>query len=142
MQHAHTLRTLGLMTTEPIVQGFEIVLDCDLPEAEERTRAALAAEGFGVLTEIDVSATLRAKIGVERPDLKILGACNPVLANEVLSRDDSLALMLPCNVVLDAVEGGTRVRAIDPVSVLGAPELDDIAADAGARLNRVIAALA
>mgnify|MGYP003606693611 FL=1 len=129
------------MTAEPIVQGFEIVLDCDMVEAEERTRAALAAEGFGVLTEIDVAATLRAKIGVERADLKILEACNPVLANEVLTRDDSLSLMLPCNVVLDAVASGTRVRAIDPVSVLGAPELDDIAADAGARLGRVISAL-
>ena len=135
------MRSLGRMSAEPIVQGFETVLDCDMAEAEERTRAALAAEGFGVLTEIDVAATLRAKIGVERPDLKILGACNPVLANEVLSRDESLSLMLPCNGVLDAVSGGTRVRAIDPVSVLGAPELDDLAADAGARLGRVIAAL-
>ena len=130
------------MTTEPIVQGFEIVLDCDLPEAEERTRAALAAEGFGVLTELDVSATLRANSGGELPHLQNLPAHSPSLANAVLSRDNSLALMLPCNVVHDAVEGGTRVRAIDSVSVLGDPELDDIAADAGSRLNRVIAALA
>jgi len=111
-----------------MINGITATLDCSMAEAEERVRAALAAQGFGVLTEIDVAATLKAKIGVERPAMKILGACNPVLANEVINRDDSLTLMLPCNVVLDDTGAGIRVRAIDPLGVLPGDEVVDIAA--------------
>lgn len=109
--------------------------------AEERIRAALAEQGFGVLTEIDVAATLKAKIGVDRAPMKILGACNPVLANEVLGRDDSLSLMLPCNVVLDEVDGGVRVRAIDPIGVLPGDSLQDLADAAAAKLSAAVAAM-
>lgn len=129
------------MTAEPLINGMSRTLDCSMAEAEERIRAALAAQGFGVLTEIDVAATLKAKIDVDRAPLKILGACNPVLANEVLQRDDSLALMLPCNVVIDQTDDGVRVRAIDPISVLPGDELSDLADQAAARLGAAIEAM-
>ncbi|MDQ1245961.1 MAG: hypothetical protein QG597_328 [Actinomycetota bacterium] len=112
-----------------------------MAEAEERIRAALATQGFGVLTEIDVAATLKAKIDVDRAPLKILGACNPVLANEVLGRDDSLALMLPCNVVIDQTDEGVRVRAIDPISILPGDALTDLADEAAAKLAAAIEAM-
>jgi uncharacterized protein (DUF302 family) len=129
------------MTDAPMVEGYSTVLPLSMPEAEARVREALTEQGFGVLTEIDVAATLKAKIGVERPPLKILGACNPVLANAVIERDDSVALLLPCNVVLDAVDDGTRVRAIDPLGMLAADDLDDLAGDAGRRLQTAIESL-
>lgn len=124
-----------------MISGFTTVLDCDMATAESRVREALMAHGFGVLTEIDIAATLKAKIDVTRAPLKILGACNPVLANEVLNRDDSLALLLPCNVVLDQVADGVRVRAVDPLSLLGSDDLSDLATDAGARLGAAIDSL-
>lgn len=129
------------MTDEPLINGMSRTLDCSMAEAEERIRAALAAQGFGVLTEIDVAATLKAKIDVDRAPLKILGACNPVLANEVLQRDDSLALMLPCNVVIDQTADGVRVRTIDPISILPGDELSDLADQAAARLGAAIEAM-
>ena len=95
----------------------------------------------GVLTEIDVAATLKAKIGVERPAMKILGACNPVLANEVINQDDSLTLMLPCNVVLDDTGAGIRVRAIDPLGVLPGDDVVDIAEQATGKLQAAIDSL-
>lgn len=126
------------MADEPMIEGITRVVDCSMATAEERIRAALAEQGFGVLTEIDVAATLKAKIGVDRAPLKILGACNPVLANEVLGRDDSLSLMLPCNVVLDEVDGGVRVRAIDPIGVLPGDALKDLADMAAAKLAAAV----
>lgn len=126
------------MADEPMIEGITRVVDCSMATAEERIRAALAEQGFGVLTEIDVAATLKAKIGVDRAPLKILGACNPVLANEVLGRDDSLSLMLPCNVVLDEVDGGVRVRAIDPIGVLPGDALKDLADTAAAKLAAAV----
>ena len=127
--------------SEPMINGITATLDCSMAEAEERVRAALAAQGFGVLTEIDVAATLKAKIGVERPAMKILGACNPVLANEVINRDDSLTLMLPCNVVLDDTGAGIRVRAIDPLGVLPGDDVIDIAEQATGKLQAAIDSL-
>lgn len=124
-----------------MINGITATLDCSMAEAEERVRAALAAQGFGVLTEIDVAATLKAKIGVERPAMKILGACNPVLANEVINRDDSLTLMLPCNVVLDDTGAGIRVRAIDPLGVLPGDDVIDIAEQATGKLQAAIDSL-
>lgn len=126
------------MTDTPLVEGFTAVVPLPLPEAESRVREALAEQGFGVLTEIDVAATLKTKIGVERGPLKILGVCNPVLANAVLEHDDSVALLLPCNVVLDTVDGGTRVRAIDPLGMLASDGLDELAMAAGRRLKTAI----
>jgi uncharacterized protein (DUF302 family) len=124
-----------------LIAGYTTVLDTDMATAEERVRQALQAEGFGVLTEIDVAATLKAKLDLDRAPLKILGACNPVLASQVLERDVSLSLMLPCNVVLEAVAEGVRVRAIDPLAMLPGDEMADLAADAGARLARAVASL-
>lgn len=112
-----------------------------MAQAEERIRAALAEQGFGVLTEIDVAATLKTKIGVDRAPMKILGACNPVLANEVLGRDDSLSLMLPCNVVLDETPEGVRVRAIDPIAMLPGDSVTDIADTARAKLAAAVTAM-
>ena len=97
------------------MNAIDRTLELPFTEAEARVRAALATEGFGVLSEIDVAATFKAKLDLERPALKILGACNPTFAHRGLSADPSLALVLPCNVVLeDAGEGRTRVSIADP----------------------------
>ena len=109
-----------------------------LADAEHAIRAALATQGFGVLTEIDVSATLEAKLGVKRPPLKILGACNPTLANQALDLDPSVALLLPCNVVLDETEGGTRVRVVDPLALMDDPRFAALADEATNRLQAAI----
>jgi uncharacterized protein (DUF302 family) len=112
-------------------------------EAEERVRAALATEGFGVLTAIDVSATLKAKLGVDLPRYTILGACSPPLAKQALEREASIGLLLPCNVVVVEEEGGTVVSIADPVGMLAvaAAPLDDLACDAKERLGRALAAV-
>ncbi len=126
------------------MEAFETVLERPLDDAETVVREALAEEGFGVLTEIDVAATLEAKLGVHRSPLKILGACNPGLAHRALGIDPSLALVLPCNVVLeDAGEGRSRVAIVDPRLLLatggGASdgELETLGAQAAASLERV-----
>ncbi|MDA8032587.1 MAG: DUF302 domain-containing protein [Actinomycetota bacterium] len=124
------------------MEAIETTLDAALPEAEAAVRQALSEQGFGILTEIDVAATLAAKLGVERPPLKILGACNPTLAHRALGIDPSLALLLPCNVVLEATDDGrTRVSIADPRALLTAgatpppAELEALAAEAGAALD-------
>ena len=116
-----------------------------IAEVRPRVEAALKAEGFGVLTEIDVAATLRAKLGVERPPYLILGACNPTLAHAALEADPSIGALLPCNVVLREDEAGiTAVEVLDPVvalSIAGKPSVLSIASEARERLSRVVAAL-
>ena len=113
-----------------------------LREVESRVRAALAVEGFGVLTEIDVDGVFRAKLGVERAPLKILGACNPRFAHDALERDADAALAIPCNVVLESLgETSTRVSIADPASMMPGANVADLTADARARLARVLAAL-
>lgn len=98
---------------------IETTVAMSMADAEAAVRQALGAQGFGVLTEIDVAATLKAKIGVERPPLKILGACNPNFAHRALELDPSVSLLLPCNVVLEAAEGGgTRVAIVDPLELM------------------------
>ena len=110
-----------------------------LGEVEVRGRAALAAEGFGVLTEIDVDGVFRTKLGVERAPLKILGACNPQFAHAAIERDADAALAIPCNVVLEALdEATTRVTIADPAVILPKANLT---AHARARLARVLATI-
>ena len=124
--------------------GLRVVLDTGLDEAEELARAALAAEGFGILTEIDVKATLKQKIDVDRTAYKILGACNPHLANRALNTEEEIGLLLPCNVVVFEHESGTVVEALDPgimSSVTDAPEMATIAAEAREKLSRAMSTL-
>ncbi len=106
--------------------------------------AALRAEGFGVLTEIDVAATMKARLGVQWPPHLILGACNPPLAHRALEIDPSVGALLPCNVVLRADGDDTIVEAMDPgaaMSIGGDAALGEVAAEARRRLERVIAAV-
>ncbi len=124
--------------------GMKVVLDDDMATAEAKTREALAAEGFGILTEIDVAATLKAKIDVDRAPYKILGACNPPLASRALATDEQIGMLLPCNVVVYEADEGTVVEAMDPgimskVSESGA--LEEVAAEARERLERALATL-
>jgi uncharacterized protein (DUF302 family) len=111
----------------------------------ERVTAALAAEGFGVLTRIDVQETLRHKLGVEFERYQILGACNPPLAHRALETDRNVGLLLPCNVIVyDLGEGRTAVAIFDPMSFAATEageHLADVAREAKAKLARVIAAL-
>jgi uncharacterized protein (DUF302 family) len=109
---------------------------------EARVREALSAQGFGVLTEIDVAATLKAKLDIDRPALKILGACNPSLANRALELDPSVALLLPCNVTLTAVEGGVRIDAVDPSMLMEDPGFAPLATEARDKLQNALEAVA
>ncbi len=124
---------------------FTRTLDADLATAEARTTAALKDEGFGVLTEIDIQATLKKKLDVDVPGYKILGACNPPLAHKAMQAEPRIGTMLPCNVILrDLGDGTTEVAAVDPVASMAAVENDDlgaIAAEVRERLQRVVAAL-
>jgi uncharacterized protein (DUF302 family) len=114
-------------------------------EATEAVTQALAREGFGVLTEIDVAATLKKKLGIERAPYKILGACNPQFAAKALEAEPQIGALLPCNVVVRQDAGGkTIVEFMDPDAVLGLvgrPEIAPIAAEVRARLARVLEAL-
>jgi uncharacterized protein (DUF302 family) len=115
------------------MDAIEITLEQPIDRAEPAVREALAAEGFGVLTEIDVAAVLQAKLGLDRSPLKILGACNPPLARRALEIDSSFALVLPCNVVLDeSIAGQTRVSIADPRQLVAFVSADrDDSADSG-----------
>jgi len=123
------------------MRAIETTVAMSMDAADAAVRDVLAEEGFGVLTEIDVAATLRAKLGVEREPLRILGACNPNLAHEALARDPTVALVLPCNVVLASTPEGTHVAAVDPEELMGDDRFADLAQDAKRRLRRAIARL-
>ncbi len=116
------------------MKALETVVGLNLVDAEAAMRAALAEQGFGVLTEIDVAATLKAKLGVDRPPLKILGACNPALAHQALELDPSVSLVLPCNVVLEPAGDGTRVAVVDPHELMDDARFTELADEASARL--------
>ena len=115
-------------------------------EAERRVRETLAAEGFGILTEIDVQATLKKKLGVNLRPYKILGACNPTYAHRALEIEPAVGVFLPCNVdVLEDETGTTLLQAVRPdqmMEVARNPELAPIAAEIQARLSRALAAAA
>ena len=125
--------------------GTHITLDAPFGEAVARVRAALAGQGFGVLTEIDVTATMRAKLGEQMEDYVILGACNPPFAHQALAIDRSIGLLLPCNVVVRAGSDGTIVEALDPqvmVTMTGRAELQPVADEVARRLAAALAELA
>lgn len=124
--------------------SYYISTSISLPfeQAIEAAEAALAEEGFGVLTRIDIQATLKAKIGADFRPYTILGACNPKLAHEALQRENKVGTMLPCNVVVQDVGfGNTEIAAVDPVASMQAIENDELAsaaAEVRAKLQRVI----
>ena len=119
--------------------------DVGIEDALARTRSALQAEGFGVLTEIDVKETLKSKIGADVDDYVILGACNPTLARRALDAEPHVGLLLPCNVVVqERLEGGVVVSILDPRTMTGLvdnPAIEPVAVEAEQRLKRVLEAL-
>ncbi len=125
--------------------GLTVRLNTNFDDALTRVAAALKTEGFGVLTEIDVKETLKKKLDVDFRPYKILGACNPPLAYRALSAAPEVGLLLPCNVVVSYIEDNvTEVSIVDPLSMLGFvqhPDLEPVAEEARARLDRVAAAL-
>jgi uncharacterized protein (DUF302 family) len=121
--------------------GFSTRLRVDYEQAVQAARAALQEEGFGVLTEIDVKATLKAKLDKDFRRYVILGACNPPLAHRALETDPSVGLLLPCNVIVYEEGDGTVVAAVDPLGLFGVldnPALRDVAQEAESRLRRAI----
>jgi len=128
--------------------GMEVKLDLPFDVALARTREALKTEGFGVLTEVDLQAAFKEKLGRAFRPYVILGACNPPLAHTAVSADPEVGLLLPCNVTVEAdAEGGSVVRLVDPERLLTTAALDGsavvggVAKDAGERLRRVAGAL-
>ena len=124
--------------------GITIRVSTGFPEAVARTRDALKAQGFGVLTEIDVQATMRDKLGEDMEPYLILGACNPPLAHQALSADRRIGLLLPCNVVVRAEAGQTVIEALNPqamVAVTGEASLQPVADAAAARLAAALSSL-
>ena len=124
---------------------FNKTMRVPFDDAIARGTDALKAEGFGIITEIDIKKTLHDKIGVEFRNYRILGACNPKLAHEALLLEDKVGAMLPCNVVVqERADGQVEVAAIDPVASMQAidnPSLKEAAAQVGKKLERVVAAL-
>ncbi len=108
-----------------------LFIDCTFDDIDARTRAALSENGFGVLTEIDVQATMKKKLDVEMQPYRILGACNPKMAYEAIGMEPRVGAMLPCNVILREVDGGVEVSAIDPVASMQAIDNPDLHAVAG-----------
>jgi uncharacterized protein (DUF302 family) len=118
-----------------------LIENTDFEEVDSRTRAALATHGFGVLTEIDVQATMKKKLDIEMPAYRILGACNPQMAHQAIGMEPKIGAMLPCNVILRAVDGGVEVSAVDPVASMQAidnHELHVVAGEVRDMLSTVI----
>ncbi|MEW8467976.1 MAG: DUF302 domain-containing protein [Candidatus Thiodiazotropha sp.] len=125
--------------------SFNTRVEGDVKRVEGRVVEALKNEGFGVLTEIDVQATMKAKLGIDKRPYKILGACNPPLANQAIDAESDIGLLLPCNVVVrEEEDGGVTVAFMDPVAVLQLVEdetIAQLARDVRGRLERVRDAL-
>lgn len=115
--------------------------DVSIKDAEERVRASLADAGFGVLTEIDVKAAMKQKIDADMDGYKILGACNPNMAWEAIGLEPRIGAMLPCNVILRSVEGGTEISGIDPVASMTAVENPELHKVAGQVRDMLIGAI-
>ncbi|MBU1708170.1 DUF302 domain-containing protein [bacterium] len=124
---------------------FSKTLKTSFKEALERTKEALKKEGFGVLTEIDVKATLKEKLNVDFRPYQIIGACNPPLAYRALQAEDKIGLMLPCNVIVqELAPGSVEVAAFDPIvvmSAVGNPDLKSVGQEVQTKLKRVIDSL-
>ena len=133
------------MTQTDINYGFSTRIDLPHKQAVEKVTAALKEEGFGVLTEIDVKATLKNKLDVDFRKYTILGACNPVLANQALAEELEIGLLLPCNVIVyENEKGGSVISVVDPVIMMGVVDNSDlktIANEARIRLQRVLIAI-
>lgn len=132
------------MTKTVSEYAYRTRLDLPYEQAVERVTTALKNEGFGVLTEIDVQATLKKKLAADFRRYIILGACNPPLAHQALQTELEIGLLLPCNVIIYEQDGGSVVAIVDPISMLGVvenPALNPVAEEARARLKRVIKAL-
>lgn len=124
--------------------GLSKELDMPYDDALERVKDALKSEGFGVLTEIDMQATLKEKLQVDFRKYQIIGACNPPLAHKALQAELQIGLLLPCNVIVYEENDGTTVAAFDPVAAMGLAQnsdLEDIAREAKARLRRALESL-
>jgi uncharacterized protein (DUF302 family) len=117
------------------MRAIEVSLATDLATTEAAVRDALGRQAFGIVSEIDVSGNLNGALGVDRSPLKILGACSPMLAHQALELDPAVALLLPCNVVLEADGHGTRVRIVDPRDLIDDPRFRDLVDDAATRLQ-------
>lgn len=121
---------------------FSRILDVSFDEAIQRTTEELQKEGFGILTEIDVKATLKKKLDVDFRPYRILGACNPPFAYQALQAEDKIGTMLPCNVIVQQLEGGrSEVAAIDPIASMRAvdnPNLTEVAQQIQDKLRSVI----
>ena len=124
---------------------FSTTLELSFDEALERVSEALKAEGFGVLTEIDVKATLKKKLGADFRNYRILGTCNPPFAHKALLAEDKIGTMLPCNIIVQEVgQGRVEVAAVDPIASMAAidnPDLGEIAIAVQAKLKRVVDSL-
>ena len=121
-----------------------LIVDAEFEAVDGRTRAALAAHGFGVLTEIDVKATMKKKLDVDMSPYRILGACNPKMAHQAIGMEPRVGAMLPCNVILREVDGGVEVSAIDPVASMQAidnAELMGVAGQVRDLLAKAVAAI-
>ncbi len=132
------------MSQTPQALGFGLTLSTTFEEAVSRVTEALKQEGFGILTTIDVTATMKAKLNADMEPYVILGACNPPLAHRALTTDRDIGLLLPCNVIVHQVADGMRVEIVDPMMMLEMvpnPTMHEVAAEAKAKLQRVIASL-